>query len=292
MDIHSYGGYVYYPWGHKDAKSPDDQALQAIGRKVHYFNEYRLWAGSQPDFVYEASGDSSDYAYAVLGTASLGLEIGNDFRQDCDSFESEVVPRNLPPLLYLAKIARRPFRTVKGPDVFDLRAMHEDAGIRVSARVSDGEMVNGIQDFEDFDTGGQKIRRVRLYLDVHPDDSGSHGNSWAMPSADLRRESSTISNDMPRPEGCSSFTKRRTCKRASVLCKWARKKKKCSPGFNSGDAHVQLVVDASAMTPGRHTLYVQATDSRGYDGPVSSVFVEVVQRRRESAARAGSRKSH
>lgn len=53
IDVHSSGGYIYYPWGHRDAKSPNDESLQALGRKISSFNGYKLWAGDQPDFVYE-----------------------------------------------------------------------------------------------------------------------------------------------------------------------------------------------------------------------------------------------
>lgn len=38
VDVHAPGGFVFYPWGHKDAKAPDDPALQALGRKVNFFN--------------------------------------------------------------------------------------------------------------------------------------------------------------------------------------------------------------------------------------------------------------
>ena len=51
------------------------------------------------------------------------------------------------------------------------------------------------------------------------------------------------------------------------------------PEFTSGDENVQLTIDANNLTSGRHTLYVQATDSDGYKGPVSSVFIDISQRR-------------
>jgi hypothetical protein len=186
IDIHSSGGYVYYPWGHRDAASPDDDAMQAWGRKMSHFNDYRLWAGSQPDFLYAASGDTSDWAYGVLGVASLGFEIGDDFYQECDAFESQVVVENLPALLYAAKSARAPFKTIKGPDVFDLEARTVNGELRISARASDGEMVEGVPGMpSDFAaTGGQDVAEVRLYVDVHPDDHGAHHVGWEMDPTD------------------------------------------------------------------------------------------------------------
>jgi len=234
IDIHSSGGYVYYPWGHKDAKSPDDDALQALGRKINYFNGYKLWAGSQPDFLYAASGDTSDWAYGALGVASLGFEIGDDFQQECDSFESDVVPKNLPALLFAAKNAHKPFSSIKGPDVFHLNVNHMNGYVRVSAHVSDGKMVNSIvdgRDFTDFKTGDQDITSVYLYLDVHPDDYQENADiRWTMDSAD---------------------------------------------GSNSSDENVEVVLRENLLSPGRHTLFAQATDSDGYKGPVTSVFVDI-----------------
>jgi len=184
IDIHSSGGYVYYPWGHRDAKSPDDEALQALGRKINSFNDYKLWAGSQPDFLYEASGDTSDWAYGVLGVASLGFEIGDDWQQDCTTFEEEVVPMNLPALLFAAKTVSKPFSTIKGPDILELDVRHVNGQIRVSAQASDSKMVNSIDNFPAFDTGNQAITNVVLYLDVHPDDYREGDVRWEMESVD------------------------------------------------------------------------------------------------------------
>ena len=335
IDIHSSGGYVYYPWGHKNSKSPDDEALQAIGRKVHHFNEYKLWAGSQPDFLYEASGDTSDYLYGVMGVASLGFEIGDDFQQKCNSFEKDVVPINLPPLLYLAKIAQRPYKEVKGPDIFDLDARYTHGEIQMSAHASDSMMVNDIQGFPDFRTGNQKITSVQVYLDVHPDDYKQGDNSWTMRPKrrrGLKPQGTTGSISTERLINCTRFTRKRNCKWAggkkNKICKWSKRDRKCRargsagnnssskpsennvsstdsnpdeftaspvedngalPTFNSGDEKVRLTIDASNISLGRHTLYVQSTDSDGYRGPVSSVFVEVRQRQTESLR--GSRNS-
>ena len=47
----------------------------------------------------------------------------------------------------------------------------------------------------------------------------------------------------------------------------------------SGEESVELSIDTSALSNGRHALYVQATDSDGYKGPVTSVFVDISRRR-------------
>lgn len=241
IDIHASGGYVYYPWGHEDAKSPDDDALQALGRKMNYFNNYKLWAGAQPDFLYPASGDISDYMYGVLGVASMGFEIGSDFMQDCDEFEDEVVPINMPALLYAAKNVNKPFSTIKGPDLFDLNVHHVNDDLRISAHVSDSKMVNRIAEtdsdnFNEFVTGAQNVQEVRLYVDVHPDDY----------------QENVISGDISHVMDL-----------VNVL--------------DTDEETDGLILKANTFAVGRHTLYVQATDSSGYQGPISSVFVDITE---------------
>lgn len=330
IDIHASGGYVYYPWGHADKQSPDDEALQALGRKINSFNDYKLWAGGQPDFVYEASGDTSDYLYAAMGVASLGFEIGDDFYQNCQTFEDEVVPINLPALIYAAKITGKPFKEVKGPDILNLDASSSNGEIRVTARASDSRMVNAIQGFPDFRTGRQNIADVQLYLDVHPEDyNQGRDTSWAMQPSRRRLESEeddrSINTIRARSINCESYSKKKKCKRAGGggKCIWNRAQRLCKPAkntgsgvvankpgtaevdnvdatenevsntasvveFNSGDETVELTIDSSTISSGRHTLFIQAKDSGGYKGPVSSVFIEVNRRQRESLLRGAS----
>ena len=131
-----------------------------------------LWAGGQPDFLYPVTGDASDYMYAHLGVASLGLEIGDDFYQDCNSFEQKVYPDNLNTLMYTIKLAKKPNAIAKGPDVLDLTVTEADSNIIVSVYASDSELVN-IDGYPSFTTGEQSIIEIVLYLDVHPDEYGS-----------------------------------------------------------------------------------------------------------------------
>lgn len=136
--------------------------------------------GGQPDFLYPASGDTSDYAYGVLGVASLGLEIGSDFYEPCSSFESTVLPDNLPALMYVTKVAKKPFSLGKGPDILSLVVSESTTGeIVVSATASDSQLVN-IEGYSAFQTGDQIVTKVELYLDVHPYDYIGTGTMWLM----------------------------------------------------------------------------------------------------------------
>jgi len=123
--------------------------------------------------------------YAVMGVSSMGLELGFNFYEDCDVFETEILPSNLDVLLYAASIAGRPFSLAKGPDVLDVVVDYNiDGEIIVTAEVSDGVMVNSLIGEPDHLTGDQDIAKVVLYLDVHPDDFNDGDLAWEMSPLD------------------------------------------------------------------------------------------------------------
>jgi hypothetical protein len=72
-----------------------------------------LWVGSQPNFQYTVSSNTSYYMYATLSVASIGFEVSDDFYQECAAFKDEVVPINMPGLMCAAKISGIPLREVK-----------------------------------------------------------------------------------------------------------------------------------------------------------------------------------
>mmetsp|Transcript_16674 Transcript_16674/g.36049 ORF Transcript_16674/g.36049 Transcript_16674/m.36049 type:complete len:706 (+) Transcript_16674:334-2451(+) len=204
VDIHASGGYVYFPWGFEDSRSPDDDALQALGRKLAHFNDYKLWAPGSSDFEYPAAGDGSDYMYGVMGVASFGLELGEDFYEDCNLFEDQVAPTNLPALLYASKISKKPFSLVKGPDIIDLVIVpgsEQDGDINVTVVASDSLMVKSHGGSA---TGDQGVAKVQLYLDVHPDDYNEGDMTWEMLPVEDNSEDPTFELEIIFPNGVSS----------------------------------------------------------------------------------------
>lgn len=109
--------------------------------------------------------------FAHLGVASFGLEIGDDFYQDCANFEAKVYPDNVNTLLYAIKLAKKPNKLIKGPDVLDISVTESDVDITISVDASDSELVN-IDGYSSFATGEQTISKIELYLDVLPGDYG------------------------------------------------------------------------------------------------------------------------
>ncbi|NUM48219.1 MAG: hypothetical protein HUU38_26230, partial [Anaerolineales bacterium] len=117
IDIHSYSQLVLWPWGFTATTPPNSTALQTLGRKLAYFNNYEP---EQAIGLYPTDGTTDDFAYGDLGIAAYTFELGTDFFQDCGSFESTILPDNLPALIYAAKTARTPYMTPAGPEALNV----------------------------------------------------------------------------------------------------------------------------------------------------------------------------
>ncbi len=116
IDIHSYSQLVLWSWGFTAEPTPNGPALQTLGRKLAYFNNY---FPEQAIGLYPTDGTTDDFGYGELGIASYTYELGTAFFQSCSQFEDPILPDNLDSLLYAAKTARTPYMTPKGPDVLD-----------------------------------------------------------------------------------------------------------------------------------------------------------------------------
>ena len=116
ITIHSYSELVLYPWGWTNNPAPNNAGMATLGRKFGYFNGYEVCN----DCLYIADGVTDDWTYGELGVASYTFELGTEFFQQCSIFEGQVLPDNLPALLYAAKAARRPYQTPSGPDAINL----------------------------------------------------------------------------------------------------------------------------------------------------------------------------
>ncbi|MDY7225742.1 M14 family metallopeptidase [Hyalangium rubrum] len=118
ISLHSYGGYVLYPWGTSTTPPPNATQLRTLGRKFNYFNGYQ--ACQVASCLYAASGSTDAFAYGRLGIASYTFEMGGSFFESCSTFENTIVPKNMPALWYAFKAARRPYQVAAGPDSVNL----------------------------------------------------------------------------------------------------------------------------------------------------------------------------
>lgn len=164
LTLHSYGQLVLYPWGYTTVDAPNGPALATLGRKFGYFNNYTVCQ----DCLYAVSGSTDDWVYGELGVPSYTFEIGTTFFQSCAFFEQNIVPRNMPALLYALKAARLPYQEPMGPEV---------TGPALSVNVvSSGTTVilTGVADDSRYDSNGygnepvQTISAARYSVDAPP----------------------------------------------------------------------------------------------------------------------------
>ncbi|CAG0999374.1 hypothetical protein GPROT1_03743, partial [Gammaproteobacteria bacterium] len=119
FDLHSYSELVLWPWGFTSNTAPNATALQTLGRKLAYFNNYDP---GQSVGLYPTDGTTDDTTYGELGIPAYTIEMGTSFFQDCASFESTIYPTNLNALVYALKATHRPYQRPAGPDVLSLAA--------------------------------------------------------------------------------------------------------------------------------------------------------------------------
>jgi carboxypeptidase T len=119
LDIHSYSQLVLWSWGFTNTVAPNGPALQTLGRKFAYFNNY---TPEQAIGLYATDGTTDDFGYGDLGVASYTFELGTAFFQACSTFENTILPDNMPALFYAAKVARTPYLTPSGPDALNVAA--------------------------------------------------------------------------------------------------------------------------------------------------------------------------
>ncbi len=130
LDIHSYSQLVLWPWGETSLPAPNATALQTLGRRLAWFNGY---TPQQSIGLYPTDGTSDAPSYFELGVASFTIELGSSFFESCTTYNSTTKPKNLPALIYAAKVVRTPYITPAGPEVLTPILDGDAAGAGVAA---------------------------------------------------------------------------------------------------------------------------------------------------------------
>ncbi len=161
ISLHSYSNLVLWPWGATSAEAPNGAQLRLFGEKMAGYNGY---TPQQSIELYPTSGTTDDWAYGELGIAAFTFEIGPQFGTcggfmppfQCLDQGAAFWPRNLPALLYAAKVARTPYALVIGPTPETLHAAPTNKGTQL------------IAEFDEVRNGGQAIAGAEYYVDVPP----------------------------------------------------------------------------------------------------------------------------
>jgi hypothetical protein len=118
QSMHSNAALNLYPWGWTNTATSNGPDLAQIGAHMKATNAGGNGYNScQPGpCLYNVDGDSFDWSYGELGSASFTTEVGGSgFFPQYTTIDS-MFNLNRGALVYQAKIARSPYLTAKGPD--------------------------------------------------------------------------------------------------------------------------------------------------------------------------------
>ncbi len=107
FNMHTYGGYILYPWGYIDAETPDSLTYREFGALLTSYSGYAFGSGGQL-LGYNSNGSIRDWMYGeqILKNKTYGytIEIGDDFWPS----QSQIYPiaqQNLRTMIYQSFLA-------------------------------------------------------------------------------------------------------------------------------------------------------------------------------------------
>jgi carboxypeptidase T len=180
ITLHSYSELVLWPWGNRSSAAPNGTALQTLGRKLAFFNNY---TPQQSIGLYPTSGTTDDYVYGTLGIASYTFELGTSFFQGCTDFTNTILPNNLNALLYAIRVARAPYQLPAGPETLSVAL----SGSTLTATVNDARFnnSNGAEPT-------QSIAAAEYYVDTPPWASGATPNPMTASDGSFNASSEAV----------------------------------------------------------------------------------------------------
>lgn len=238
ISLHSYGEQVLFPWGWRTSPSPNDSALETLGRKFGYFTGYEVCQAGEPGCIYQTDGTTDDWAYGELGIAAYTFELGTAFFQQCTTFESAMVDDQIAALLYAAKVAARPYQLPAGPETLNLTAtVTTTSAMTLTAAGT---------------TGAQPM----LLLQATTNDTRYASGGWGMePSQPISATRLTLTGPLPL-----TTTQLYTMTPADGM-------------FDSSVEPVQLVLSLPITPTARYYALVESQDQAGNWGVPTAAFL-------------------
>lgn len=165
LDIHSYSQLVLWSWGNRSTPAPNGTALQTLGRKFAFFNNY---TPQQAIGLYPTSGTTDDFVYGDLGIPAYTFELGTSFFETCSAFTSTILPTNLNALMYALRVTRAPYQLPSGPEITGLSL----AGSSLTASANDARYNNS-----NGTEASQNVSSAAYYVDTPPWAAGATANA-------------------------------------------------------------------------------------------------------------------
>lgn len=140
QSMHNFASLNLFPWGYADIPAPNVTDLSAIAAHMSApavgGNDYTHCQGGVPGCIYVTDGDSIDWVYGELGVPAFTTELeGRDYTRPYEQVEA-LWDNNKGMLIYLAKIARTPYLTSRGPDTANLAVEPSTISVGSSPRIT------------------------------------------------------------------------------------------------------------------------------------------------------------
>jgi carboxypeptidase T len=186
QSMHTYAALNLYPWGWTTTGAPNVTDLANIGKHMKATNAYP--AGNNyttcqpPSCLYGVDGDTADWGYGELGIPSFTTELNGSTFFPAYSGIATLWNANKGMLTYMAKIARTPYLTTRGPDADSLPAA-------ISVAAGGSVQLNGRINYNW--TGNsylQNVAAAAYYVDTPP---WAGGTAMAMSATEGSFNSST-----------------------------------------------------------------------------------------------------
>ena len=111
ISYHSYGQYVWYPWGWGTTPPPDQMLLDKLAEETAQLNGCTPGQASDPGAGgYSASGDACDWMYANRDSLSFTIEIGYE---DAPPDPTARIQQHLPGAFYLLEKSEDPVSVIE-----------------------------------------------------------------------------------------------------------------------------------------------------------------------------------
>ncbi len=164
VSLHTPFGQVNYPWAWTSVSAPNAAELSAM---ASMFATYNRFTPQQSIKMYRMLGCGSDWAYGALGIPAFLIELAPTHSPEYSLIDAEIWPGNKGALIYAAKIARKPYRTIKGPNTLGLTRTYSKNTVTIRATI------------DDTTNGGQTIAAAECYIDIPHWDTGAATNLMA-----------------------------------------------------------------------------------------------------------------
>lgn len=199
---------------------------------------FNNYVPQQSPNLYLLDGNSESVSYGELGVAHLTFELGSRFFETCDQYIFTIKPDNLDALMHAAKLAAAPYQLPAGPyfENFVIKG-REEADVTLGADVVVSmEVADNLFNSLNGVEGAQTVTSVEYSVDQH----------FYEPLAQPAQLSLTgYTDDEEFDESLENVTFR-------------------------------LETSGGQYLPGRHTVYLRATDSEGGTGAVAARHFNII----------------